>query len=102
MATAKRFNVGIIGYALSARIFHIPLIQAVPSLRIHSIVQRHPTTDNDAAKDFPDAHIYRSAEELVDDPEVDLVVITTPPASHFQLAKLALEGEKDGEFSFAH
>ena len=90
------FNVGLIGYAFSAKVFHIPLILAVPTLQIAAVVQRHPDADNDAAKDFPDAKIYRSAEELVSSAQIDLVIVTTPPASHFELAKLALECGKHG------
>ena len=96
MAT-KTFNVGIIGYAFSAKVFHIPLIQNVPSLKIYAIVQRHPQPNDDAAKDFPDAKVYRSSEDLVMDKDVDLVIITTPPASHFELAKQALENGKHGK-----
>ena len=97
MAT-KTFNVGIIGYAFSAKVFHIPLIQNVSSLKIYALVQRHPQPDDDASKDFPDAKVYRSAEELVKDGNVDLVIVTTPPASHFELAKQALENGKHGRF----
>ena len=91
---AKSFNVGIIGYAFSAKTFHIPFIEATPALNIYAFVQRHPKPDDDAAKDYPNAKVYRSTEELVKDPDVDLVVVTTPPTSHFELAKTALENGK--------
>ena len=94
---AKGFNVGIIGYAFSAKVFHIPLIQSIPSLKIYAFVQRHPQPSDDVAKDFPEAKVYRSAEEMVRDKNLDLVVITTPPASHYELVKLALEGGKHGK-----
>ena len=94
---SKSFNIGIIGYAFSAKVFHIPFIEKVPSLNIYAFVQRHPQPDNDASKDFPDAKVYNSTEELVKDSNVDLVVVTTPPTSHFELAKLALEHGKHGK-----
>ena len=93
---SKTFNVGIVGYAFSAKAFHIPFIALVPSLKIYAFVQRHPKPDNDAGKDFPGTIVYRSIEELVRDKNVDLVVITTPPSSHFELTKLALEHGKNG------
>ena len=96
MAT-KPYNVGIIGYGASAKVFHIPLIQVVPELHLYAVVQRNPTANNNAEKDHPGIKSYRSAEEMVKDASVDLVVVTTTPATHFELAKLALENEKHGD-----
>ncbi|KAI4143618.1 MAG: hypothetical protein LQ341_002875 [Variospora aurantia] len=91
---ARTHNVAIIGYGLSAKVFHVPLIEAVPELKLHSIVQRHPQPDNDASKDHPNTKIYHAAKEMVQDGSVDIVVVTTPPPTHFDLAKLALENGK--------
>ena len=96
--TTKVFNVGIIGYGLSAKVFHIPLISEVPELRIHAIVQRHPKPNDDAEKDHPGIKSYRSSEEMMKDASVDLVVVTTTPETHFDLARLALESGKHGIF----
>jgi predicted dehydrogenase len=95
MSTQKPFRVGIIGYGLSAKVFHIPFIKFVPDFELYAIVQRSPKPDDDAAKDWPGVKIYRSAEELVGDKAVDLVVVTTAPVSHFELAKMAMEKEKN-------
>ena len=89
-------NVGIIGYGSSARTFHIPLLSALPSLTLYAIAQRHPTPSNDAAADHPSIKTYRSAEALIQDPRVDVVIVTTIPDSHFEIAKRALEGGKHG------
>ena len=93
MAT-KQFRVGIIGYGLSAKIFHIPFITAVKDFKLHGIVQRSPKPDDDAGKDWPNVKVYKSADELCTDPEVDVVVVTTAPISHFELAKMAIENGK--------
>ncbi|KAL8916724.1 MAG: hypothetical protein Q9172_006179 [Xanthocarpia lactea] len=91
---SKPYNVGIIGYGASAKVFHIPLIEVAPELNLYAIVQRHPTPENDASKAHPGIKSYRAAEEFVKDDSVDIVVITTTPATHFELAKLALQHEK--------
>ena len=44
--------------------------------------------------DHPDIKGYRSSEEMVRDSEVEVVVVTTAPTSHFELGKLALEHGK--------
>ncbi|RVX71454.1 hypothetical protein B0A52_05026 [Exophiala mesophila] len=93
MATQK-FNVGIIGYGLSAKTFHIPFINAVDDFNLYAVVQRTPRVDDDAGRDNPGIHVYRSADELVNDKQVDLVIVTTAPESHLTLAKLALQAKK--------
>ena len=42
--------------------------------------------DKVAEADFPGVRAYSSTEELVQDDDVDLVVIATPPAHHAELA----------------
>ncbi|PGG99575.1 hypothetical protein GX51_06224 [Blastomyces parvus] len=91
---SKRYNVGIIGYGLSAKIFHIPFIRAVPEFNFYAVVQRTPKFDDDAEKDHPGIKSYRSTEEMVKDAGVDVVIVTTTPDTHFGLAKLALEAGK--------
>ncbi|KAL9578912.1 MAG: hypothetical protein Q9212_005416 [Teloschistes hypoglaucus] len=88
------YNVGIVGYGSSAKVFHIPLINSVPELNFYAVVQRHPTSGNDASKDHPNVKKYAAAEQLVNDSAVHLVVVTTPPVTHFEHAKLALENGK--------
>ena len=95
--SSKKYNVGIIGNGLSAKIFHIPFLQHVSELRLYAIVQRSPNPEDDAEKDHQDIKSYRSAHELVKDEEVDVVVVSTAPDSHFSLAKLALEAGKHGK-----
>jgi len=79
---------------MSAKVFHIPLIQVTPSFTLHSIVQRTPKPSDDASKDHPSAKIYHSAEEIFADPSVDIIAITTTPDTHFSFTKAALEAGK--------
>src|SRR5579859_4998122 len=46
------------------------------------------------SKNFPSIQLYTSAEEAIADKNVDAVAIVTPVASHYSLAKLALEKGK--------
>ncbi|KAL8667958.1 MAG: hypothetical protein Q9168_007168, partial [Polycauliona sp. 1 TL-2023] len=92
--TSKPYNVGVIGFGFSAKIFHIPLITVTPELNLYAIVQRKPTPEDDASKAHPGIKSYRAAEKMVEDDAVDIVIITTTPTTHFELAKLALEHGK--------
>lgn len=90
----KTHNVAVVGYGMSAKVFHLPLIQVVPEFKLYTIVQRNPQPNDDAGKDHAGIESYRSSEEMVKDPAVDVVVVTTIPTSHFELCKLALEHGK--------
>jgi len=90
----KTFNVGVVGYGLSAKVFHIPFITTTPGLRLHAIVQRTPKDDNSAPADYPSVKHYRDTDALLSDSDVDAIVVTTPPDNHFALTKAALEAGK--------
>ncbi|KAK7612047.1 putative NAD binding Rossmann fold oxidoreductase [Phyllosticta paracitricarpa] len=93
MASALH-NVAVIGYGLSAKVFHIPFITQTPSLRLYAVLQRNPTADNDASHDHPGIQLFRDAATLLADPAVHVVVVTSLPDSHFELTKAALEAGK--------
>lgn len=84
-------RVGIVGFGTGGRVFHAPLLAADPRFRVASIVTADPARRADAARTYPEAVLLGSAEELLAAPDrLDLVVVTTPPASHFELARAAL------------
>ncbi|KAI0392823.1 oxidoreductase family protein [Xylariaceae sp. FL0594] len=88
----KVFNIGIIGYGMSARIFHIPFIATTPSLKLHSILQRSSSAPSSTTPSQPgEPQVYTSLDPFLSDPSLDVVVICTPPDTHFSLAKRALE-----------
>lgn len=80
--------------SMSAKVFHIPLIQTTPSLRLAAIVQRTPVPGNSAAEDHPEATLYNSTSDLIADPSIDIIIVTTPPDSHFDLCAAALRAGK--------
>lgn len=80
-------KVALIGYGFVGKVFHAPLIQATPGLRLHTVVSR------DAGKvhaDWPDVAVTPDASAAFADPEIDLVVIASPNDSHAPLAIAAL------------
>ncbi|KAL8756078.1 MAG: hypothetical protein Q9184_004617, partial [Pyrenodesmia sp. 2 TL-2023] len=92
---AECINVAVIGYGLSAKIFHIPFLLALSSsFNLYAIVQRNPQPNNDASKDYPSTRTYKSTEEMLMNPSVHLVIITSTPATHYSLCRLCLEHQK--------
>ncbi|KAK1813840.1 hypothetical protein LTR12_011748 [Friedmanniomyces endolithicus] len=79
----------------SAKVFHIPLVLALPSdFTLYGIVQRSPKPNDDASKDHPHAKQWHSADRVYTDPAVDVVVITSIPETHHSMCKAALEAGK--------
>jgi predicted dehydrogenase len=88
---ADEIRVGLIGYGMAARVFHAPVIQSVPHLRLKKVVARHGGAAIDR---YPWVEVVRDAAALLQDEGVDLVAIATPNRSHFDLARQSLLANK--------
>ncbi|KAG0278803.1 hypothetical protein BGZ95_003091 [Linnemannia exigua] len=86
-------NVGVIGFGMSAQVFHAPLISSTKGLHLAAFVNRSGPTLKLSSK-YPKAAVFQSHNELFKDPSIDLVVITTPNTLHYDLAREALEAGK--------
>ncbi|KAI8968026.1 hypothetical protein BDF20DRAFT_908265 [Mycotypha africana] len=87
----QKVNVGVVGFGMSSRVFHCPLITSSPYLHLSAVVERH----SDKSKEkYPWINVKKSTDELFADDSIDLVVITTPNGSHYPLA---LEAMKKGK-----
>jgi predicted dehydrogenase len=80
----KVINTGIIGYGLSGRYFHAPFLKTNAGFSVTKIVERHSLS---ALKLFPEAEIVDDYLKIVNDPNIELVVITAPNIFHFSMAK---------------
>jgi predicted dehydrogenase len=87
----REIGVGVVGFGLGGRVFHSPFVNAVPGLRLGAILQRK---GDEAAAAHPAARIVRSLDQLLTDKTIELIVVTTPNATHFEFAKRALEAGK--------
>ncbi len=87
----REIGVGIVGFGVGGRVFHAPFVEAVSGLRLAAILQRK---GDEAAKAYPAAEIVRSLDALLANRAIELIVVTTPSATHFELAKQALEAGK--------
>ncbi len=84
-------SVGLIGYGMSGRTLHAPLIQATPGLELTAVVS------GDADKvhaDLPDVEVMAKSPALLARRDIDLVVIATPNETHYPLARAALAAGK--------
>lgn len=85
----QKLNVGLLGYGLAGSVFHAPLIQSCPDMTLAAIGSR-----SFDGKDIPDGVKTGRFEEVVHDPEIDLIVIATANEAHFPQAFAALKAGK--------
>jgi predicted dehydrogenase len=87
----KKIKVGLVGFGISAKVFHAPFLTTVPGFELTSVVER---SKNESQKMYPWVKVVRTIDELIDDPVIDLIVITTPNETHLPYALQSLEGQK--------
>ena len=80
-------RVGLIGFGLSGRVFHAPFIVHDAGMALTAVCSRQA---DEVLKVAPAAKVLTSAQDLIEDTAIDLVVITTPNDLHYPLAKAAL------------
>lgn len=83
----------LVGYGLGGRVFHAPFVAADPDLRLDVVVTGDPGRSAQARAEHPGARVVPDLGSLLatgaDD--LDLVVVSTPPARHAEQVRAALE-----------
>jgi len=85
-------RVGLVGFGMAGRVFHAPLISSVEGLELAAVVER---SSNHAAERYPGIATHRTLEAMLADSSLDLFVVATPSATHFQVAREILEAGKN-------
>lgn len=83
----KIIKTGLAGFGLSGKVFHAPFITFNPAYQLCSVLER---SRSEAKKSYPGVKIARSMDELLEDSDIELVVITTPNTTHADYARKAL------------
>jgi predicted dehydrogenase len=84
---------GILGCGRIARKFAADLAY-VSQAKLVAVGARQWETAEAFARDFPCSHVHGSYEELVKNPEVDVIYIATPHAFHYEHTLLCLHHKK--------
>ena len=87
----RAIRAGVVGFGLGGQVFHAPFLKAIDGFELAAILQRQGDA---AARAYPGVSIERTMEALLARPDLDLIVISTPPSTHFELARQALEANK--------
>jgi scyllo-inositol 2-dehydrogenase (NADP+) len=84
-------RVGLVGFGMAGRVFHGPLVSSVEGLELAAIMER---SSNQAAARYPGVTIYRSLDEMLAVSSLDLFIVATPTATHFEVAGRILRARK--------
>jgi myo-inositol 2-dehydrogenase/D-chiro-inositol 1-dehydrogenase len=88
----SRLRIGLVGLGDIAVRAHLPALAAEPRVALVAVADTDP--DRLSAFAPPDARATTDAQSVIADPEVDAVVIATPPSATAGLVLAALEAGK--------
>lgn len=91
----EEINVGLIGYGGGGRYFHAPIIASVPGLKLYKVYTTKAENVLHLKESYDGVQVVSRIEDIVEDPDIQLVVVATPNALHFETAKRALENGKN-------
>ncbi|MDR6504791.1 Gfo/Idh/MocA family oxidoreductase [Arthrobacter oryzae] len=81
----------VVGFGVSGRVFHAPLIEADRGYSLDVIVTADPDRAAEAARRYPKARVVPTPQAMFAlAADLDLVVLGTPPLTHLDLAATAV------------
>ena len=87
----QKVKVGLVGYGAAAKVMHAPFLATNPGYEVISVLERHA---QESLQLFPQTKVVRTLEELLLT-DIDLVVITTPNATHYPYTLQCLRAGKN-------
>lgn len=87
---STNIHTGIIGYGLSGRVFHAPFIDVIEGYELTKISTSDPEKKTLIEERYPITAVVPDGKGIIDDPEIDLVIVTSPNTDHFRWAREAL------------
>lgn len=88
----KIIKAGVCSYGMSGQVFHAPFLHVNPGFEFAAVVER---SKHLAQQRYPDVKVYTSVADMLADKSLDLIIVNTPNATHFDYAKAALEAGKN-------
>lgn len=89
----QKLKVGVIGTGYGGLV-HVPGFQHINTTEVYGIYGRTKEKAIKLQEKFKIPQVFDSAEDLISCPEIDIVTISTPPLTHFDLVMAALKNKK--------
>lgn len=91
----EKIRVGLVGAGGFAKEVHLPNLRKLSELyELKTVVTQHGTSAFDTAKKFGFENASTDVDDVLKDPEIDLVMISTRHGLHYPLVMKALESGK--------
>jgi predicted dehydrogenase len=89
-------HIAFIGFGKSTTRYHLPFVLVrKDKLQVAHIFRRHEKLELEQQPQYAHIHFTSQLDDILNDPQVKLVVVCTQVDSHFEYAKKALEAGKN-------
>lgn len=83
----KKINAALCSFGMSGWVFHAPFLTTHPGFNFYGVWERSKDL---ARQRYPAVKVFRSLEEMLADESIDLVIVNTPNATHYDYCRAAL------------
>jgi scyllo-inositol 2-dehydrogenase (NADP+) len=88
----KPIVTALLAYGMSGKLFHAPFVYANPGFNFKGVLEHN---SKKVHADYPEVKSYDSLQEILDDPQIELVIVNTPSNTHVDYSRKALMAGKD-------
>lgn len=88
-------RVGLIGAGNWAKHGHLRVLKLLPQYEVTAVFSQRQGASEDIAREYGVKHVMQSVDDLVNHPEVDLVVVLTTAPQHADGVRAAIAAGKD-------
>ena len=81
----------LLSFGMSGKVFHAPFLHLNPGFELYAIWEREKNLSQAL---YPYVRVYRSFEEILQDPAIEVVVVNTPNYTHYEFTKAVLRAGK--------
>jgi predicted dehydrogenase len=83
----QKIKTALLSYGMSGKVFHAPFLELHPGFELIGSWER---SEKRIQEDYPETKSFPSLESILEDATIDLVIVNTPVATHFEYAKKVL------------
>jgi predicted dehydrogenase len=91
---AENLRVGLLGLGAIAQVVHLPVLHSLEGVTLAGVCDVDRAKASAIAARFGNPRVYKSDDEVFNDPELDAIVICTPNYLHHTQSIAALEAGK--------
>jgi len=88
----KPIVTALLAYGMSGKLFHAPFVHAHPGFNFKGVLEHNTKKVN---ADYPGIKSFDKLDEILNDPEIELIIINTPSNTHVDYSRKALLAGKD-------